>query len=415
MPEIYSWIDARGYRPSLAVFDAQNEGKLEIYDDIITLGREYDLQHRPWDNGWRAPVGENDPIECHPYIIGDNGFYGLSQMEKYLPVVTTIDLGWKVEDYLDHPFILNEHGEYWISRDGQPMSVLNWKWEKILPDSTPEERLTYYADLMAAQIELFRSGRAYSGIQFFCGLTSSPVGAHGITCDILAPDVSTAESLQIRPYTKERLHDAFADLGISVNYFEDRIRRGSKQVFPVTLINDTGEDVTDLPVTLMFKSGDTVLYKEVVTMSVKAFEGGKTGIATKGFTLTIPAYRDYCDNKDVITFSASYEMDGDVISCERSFALLGGSYTEGKPPVYEEDTTVETETGSGTEIETEQETEIDTAFVGLDTESATESGSAETGVTGCPTTSGCKSVLPAVGLLIPAAGALLFANKKRRK
>ena len=403
MPEIYSWIDARGYHPCLAVFDAQNESTMSVFIEIINRGREYDLQHRPWDNGWNHPVGENDAVECHPYIIGSNGISGLGSMITDRPIVTTIDTGWKVEDYPDHAYILNEHGEYWISRDGQPMSVINGTWEKILPGATNEERLIYYADLMAAQIELFRAGRAYSGIQFFCGLTSSPAGAHGVTCDILSPDVSTAESLQIRPYIKSRLHDAFADLGISVDYFEDRVRRNSTAVFPVTLINDTGEDIVDLPVTLMFKSGDTVLYKEVVYMSVEAFSGGKTGTATEEFTLTIPAYHDYCENKSEIVFSASYEVDGDVISSDRKIGILSGPFVEGEPPVYEDESD-ESETNADTDevLDTETDAVLDTA------PDASESDNQNS-------TAGCKAVLPAVSAFVPAVAGLLLVSRKRKE
>ena len=421
MPEIYSWIDARGYRPSLVVFDAQNESTMPIFIEIITRGREYDLQRRPWDNGWNHPVGENDAVECHPYIIGNNGIPGLANMTVDRPIVTTIDVGWNVADYPNHAYIINEHGEYWISRDGQPMSAITGTWDKVLPGATNEERLTYYADLMAAQIEMFRTGRAYSGIQFFCGLTSSPSGAHGVTCDVLSPDVSTAESLQIRPYTKERLHDAFAELGISVNFFDDRITRGSRIFVPVTLINDTGEDIVDLPVTLMFKSGDTVLYKEVVYMSVDAFSGGKTGLTTEEFRLVVPGYHDYCENKSVITVSASYEIDGDVISSERDFGLLGGPFVEGEPPVYEDETTTDVNTDTETETETEYATEnesvLDTTVA--DTETVADSTAEETETTEPETTSasepaGCKAALPAVALMIPVTYLPLLAHKRKK-
>ncbi len=74
LPEIYAWIDSRGYHPSLVVFDAQNEATYDLPDQFIKKGREYDIQGRPWENGWRPPVGENDPIECHPTSSAPKAF-----------------------------------------------------------------------------------------------------------------------------------------------------------------------------------------------------------------------------------------------------------------------------------------------------------------------------------------------------
>ncbi|MBQ3868627.1 MAG: hypothetical protein II789_08825, partial [Clostridia bacterium] len=147
VPEIYRWIDDRGCHPSLIVFDAQNEATYDLTDRIIKAGREYDIQHRPWDNGWRAPVGDNDPIECHPYILGSRGISGIEDMTKTRPIVTTVDLGWKESKYNGHAFILNEHGEYWINREGKAMSRTAGTWNKVRPGITDAERLTYYCDL----------------------------------------------------------------------------------------------------------------------------------------------------------------------------------------------------------------------------------------------------------------------------
>ena len=71
----------------------------KVMDQFIKKGREYDIQSRPWDNGWRPPVGENDPVECHPYIIGTNGISGLESMNNTTPVVTTADIGWTADQY----------------------------------------------------------------------------------------------------------------------------------------------------------------------------------------------------------------------------------------------------------------------------------------------------------------------------
>ncbi len=348
MPEIYAWMDNRANHPSMIVFDAQNESVGAAFtDEIIRRGREYDLQKRPWDNGWRPPVGENDPVECHPYIIGTQGISGLSNMNVKKPIVTTADIGWTYDTHPDHPYLVNEHGEYWINREGAAMSGTAGTWNSALSGATNEERLTYYAELMAAQMEAFRTERAYIGLLFFCGLGSSFPSAQGVTSDILSPDVSTAESLQIRPYTKELLKNAFADLGIVIDEYTEDVKRGQKLRLPIVLVNDTGKDITDLPVTLKIMNGNTVLYAERITMSVETFSKDNKGLASETLTVTVPSFRDWCENGTTLTVTASYELDGETVYSQRKWLVKGGETSDAELPVYDwltKDDPAETET-----------------------------------------------------------------------
>ncbi len=335
LPEIYAWIDSRGYHPSLVVFDAQNEATYDLPDQFIKKGREYDIQGRPWENGWRPPVGENDPIECHPYIIGTQGISGLENMNNTSPIVTTADIGWTADQYKGHPFIINEHGEYWINREGAAMSGTAGTWNSALPGATNEQRLIYYADLMAAQIEAFRAGRAYAGIQFFCGLGSSFPSAVGVTSDILSPDVSTAEALEIRPYIKSLLKNSFADLGIVIDTYTEKRNAGASVRVPVTLVNDTGADITDLPVTIVVKSGDTVLYADRKLMSVSAFSASNQGITTETFSFNIPNFKGYCEARKELTVEAYYQLNDETVTSQRKWTLQSGTLTDTEPPVYD--------------------------------------------------------------------------------
>ena len=411
MPEIYAWIDNRANHPSVIVFDAQNEATYDLPDQFIRKGREYDLQKRPWDNGWRPPVGENDPVECHPYIIGQQGIKGLNNMNVSKPIVTTADIGWTYDQYPDHPYLINESGEYWINREGAAMSGTAGTWNNALPGATNEERLAYYAELMAAQMEAFRTERAYIGLLFFCGLGSSFPSAQGVTSDILSPDVSTAESLQIRPYTKELLKNAFADLGIVIDEYTEEVKRGQKLRLPIVLVNDTGAAVTDLPVTLKIMSGDTVLYAERITMSVDAFSADNKGLSTETLEITVPAFRDYCKNKSVLTVTASYELNGETVYSQRKWTIQGGDFTDDPLPTYDwleqETQPAETETDpapvESDPIDTEPPAPADTEEQGSAPESETP-----------PAKKGCGSTVSAAALLISAGCALALSKKRER-
>ena len=411
MPEIYAWIDARAMHPSLIVFDAQNEAvNTAMTDEIIRLGREYDIQHRPWDNGWRAPVSDTDPVECHPYIIGTKGIIGLNSMNVSKPIVTTANIGWTADDYPNNPYILNEHGEYWINREGAAMSGTAATWNNALPGATNEERLTYYAELMAAQMEAFRTERAYVGLLFFCGLGSSFPSAQGVTSDILSPDVSTAESLEIRPYTKELLGNAFADLGIVIDEYVDNVKRGDKLRLPIVLVNDTGKAITDLPVTLKIMSGDTVVYAERITMSVEAFSKDNDGLARETLSITVPAFRDYCKNRSVLTVTASYELNGETVYSQRKWTVQGGDFTDDPLPTYDW-------------LEQEQETESESVTVDSETAAPTEPADTSTettaavteGETTAPDKKGCRSTVSAVIPLIATGCALCLSKKRGRR
>ncbi len=411
MPEIYAWIDARANHPSMIVFDAQNESVGATFtDEIIRRGRDYDLQKRPWDNGWRPPVGENDPVECHPYIIGTQGISGLNNMNVQKPIITTADIGWGYDGYPDHPYLINEHGEYWINREGAAMSGTAGTWNNALPRATNEERLVYYADLMAAQMEAFRTERAYVGLLFFCGLGSSFPSAQGVTSDILSPDVSTAESLQIRPYTKERLKNAFADLGIVIDEYTEDVKRGAKLRLPIVLVNDTGKAVTDLPVTLKIMNGDTVLYAERITMSVDAFSKDNKGLSTETLTVTVPAFRDYCNNRQVLTVTASYEMNGETVTSQRKWTVQGGDFTDGPLPTYdwlEEETETLPETTIATDpVETEKSVNS--------TDQTDSLPSATSGVDTTPVSEGCGSAVSAIMPLLATGCAIALAKKKKK-
>jgi hypothetical protein len=275
-------------------------------------------------------------------------------MEVSKPIITTANIGWSYDTHPNYPYLINEHGEYWINREGVAMSGTAATWNSALPDATNEERLAYYAELMAAQMEAFRTERAYIGLLFFCGLGSSFPSAQGVTSDILSPDVSSPESLQIRPYIKKLLKNAFSDLGIVIDEYTDVVKRGDNIELPIVLINDTGKAVKDLPVTIKIMNGDTVLYAERFTMSVDAFSKDKNGLSRKNLSIRVPSFRDWCKDGSILTVTASYELNGEEVYSQRKWNIKDGESSDEELPIY--DWLVETESSEDdTEIQNSSE------------------------------------------------------------
>ena len=297
------------------------------------------------------------------------------------------------------------------------MSGTAGTWNSALPGATNAERLTYYAELMAAQMEAFRTERAYVGLLFFCGLGSSFPSAQGVTSDILSPDVSTAESLEIRPYTKELLRNAFADLGIVIDEYTEDVKRGDKLRLPIVLVNDTGKAVTDLPVTIKIMNGDTVLYAERIIMSVDAFSKDNKGLARETITVTVPAFRDYCKNRQVLTVTASYELNGETVYSQRKWTIQGGDFTDDPLPTYDwlgqEEETETDETVTTAEPDTQVTPgESSDETVGVATRPSVTTGEADTK----PAKGGCGSAVSGAALATLAlVGGGIAATQKKRK
>ena len=267
-----------------------------------------------------------------------------------------------------------------------------------------------------------------------------------MTSDILSPDVSTAESLEIRPYTKELLKNAFADLGIVIDEYTEEVKRGEKLRLPIVLVNDTGMDIADLPVTIKIMSGDTVLYAERITMSVTAFSADSDGLARETLTVTVPAYRDYCGNRAVLTVTASYELEGETVYSQRKWTVKGGDLSDDPIPTYDwlveetetmpeetqpeevepedteaepsetaaEDTGVSESLPEETVVVTDGETTVGVteATTAAPAEESSGDGGAET--QGTSDKKGCGSTVSAVALLIAAGCALVLSKKRER-
>lgn len=318
MPEMYARIDEKQTNPCIIYWDAQNEDinttlTAEIINRIQSEG--YDIQNRLWDNGWAAAVGENNPIEYHPYLFSNLNFTldSLNDFSNQQPLNGGVNNNNKT-----NPKVINEYGWLWLDRDGNPTSLTKNYFDKWMPDSTPQERLEFYGEALAQLSEFWRVGRAFEGILHFAGLVYSKPNQGGATGDVLMPDLTDPT---IHPYIKNLFHSAFAPLGIVIENYTTRIQQGKEISFPVTLINDLNEDINDLEVTLTVTNGDKLLHSESKRYSVKeAGTADLADLATQTFSYKIPKTSSVRDG-DVLTVVASYTRNGETIISQRKLTI----------------------------------------------------------------------------------------------
>lgn len=315
-PELRAWIEERGFHPCLAIFDTQNE----VYYDPQTTSymlavRDYDIQDRPWDNGWSLPVRDTDTCECHPYLFLNNDFRisKLNTLENKAYKDSYMSV-WENDN--QNPKILNEYGWLWMDRNGQPAGLTGSYYNQWMPNTTGDQKYRFYAEMVSQMTEFWRVGRAHVGIMQFAALLYSRYdGTVGNTGDILMRDLSHP---QIRPYIKECFKNSFAPLGIVIRDWSEYVGRGENRVVPVALVNDFNEDINDLEVTLTLMLGNLTISEETKLFSVR--EAGVEGdVVTQNFNVQVPDW----DNGPY-TLIASYTRNGETVKSVRTWKLNSG-------------------------------------------------------------------------------------------
>jgi hypothetical protein len=186
-----------------------------------------------------------------------------------------------------NPVINNEYGWLWLNRDGAPTYLTQKLYENLLgPDSTTEQRFYTYATYLAAETEFFRAYRQCAAVMHFTMLTYCRTD--GFTSDHWL-DV---EKLQWEPEFYQYVRDAFAPVGLMIEYWQDRVFIGDAEsvTIPVLLINDL-----DAPwkgnVTLRLRQGT----KDVVWTKSQPAEMASLGTGKITFDTILPkttgAYR----------------------------------------------------------------------------------------------------------------------------
>lgn len=230
--EYAEWMRERWNHPCVAIWDACNETRSTETGEAIREVRGLDLSHRPWDNGYNVPLEAGDVYESHPYH-----FKGAGRLRD-LAVASPIPKGSKRYNEGGHAAVINEYGWHWVNRDGTPTTLTRSLYDEVLgADATPAQRFHLQALWLAADTEFWRAHRKAAGVLHFTTLGYSR--PDGQTSDHwIAGGVA---QLAWEPEFHGRLRDAFAPVGVALDFWADQVATGGAARVGVMLVNDLGQ------------------------------------------------------------------------------------------------------------------------------------------------------------------------------
>lgn len=245
IPEYTAWLRERWNHPCVVIWDAQNESVTPETGKARDAVRHLDLSDRPWDNGWALPGRVTDPIESHPYLFNRiwNGGRIAPGKPFFLSDVATASLIPRVrpeQTGLPNPIIINEYDWLWLDRTGKPTVYTKQIYDSLMgPDSTVEGRRLLRARLVAALTEFWRCHRQVAGVMHFCSLGYSreatrPAPVGGVTSD----DWIDLRALRYEPHFEEYVKEAFAPVGLMLDFWAGSLAAGERREMPVVIIND---------------------------------------------------------------------------------------------------------------------------------------------------------------------------------
>jgi beta-galactosidase len=247
--EYAAWMRERWNHPCVVIWDAQNEFKGSVTGEAMSLVRHLDLSGRPWDNGWAPPQAPGDSYESHPYHYFHDGTR-FADLATLPPAVTG-----PVPYDGKHAAIINEYGWLWLTRDGSPTTLTTRLYRHLLgANSTVAQRRHVYATYLAADTEYWRCHRSAAALIHFCALGYSR--ADGQTSD----HWRDVQALEWEPEFHRYVRDAFAPVGLMVDFWAGQAIQGTAARIPVRLVNDL-----DRP------------WSGAVTFRLRFAEGGSAG------------------------------------------------------------------------------------------------------------------------------------------
>jgi len=212
------------------IWDANNETWDPMFgEQIIPAVRSLDLSHRPWENSYNPPAGPDDPVEDHPYefqAMADGGQeFNMTSLESPGGITPGGTTG--------HALILNEYGWLWLNRDGSPTELTKKLYPRLLGENaSAKDRLELNAYLLAGITEYWLAYRQYAGVLHFVYLTGSD--PEGYTSD----HFHDVERLDLNPEFMDYMSNAFAPMGVYLNFWKPSLTAGSTQSVQVMMVND---------------------------------------------------------------------------------------------------------------------------------------------------------------------------------
>ena len=244
--EYAEWMRERWNHPCVAVWDACNETLSPKTGPAFAKVRGMDLSHRPWDNGYSRPQEPGDMFEAHPYH-----FFGSFRLRNLATANPQPGDG-------RHAVVINEYGWHWVNRDGTPTTLTRELYANVLgPAATPQQRFHMQATWLAADTEFWRARRKVAAVMHFTTLGYSR--PDGQTCDHWTQGGVAA--LKWEPEFHRDVRDAFAPVGLMIDYWNDRPCGGTTARVPVVVSNDLDQPWQG-PVMLRLKRGDQVLFEK---------------------------------------------------------------------------------------------------------------------------------------------------------
>jgi hypothetical protein len=220
-------------------------------------------------------------ISLHNPSWGPGDFSGLADMAGMSGVPRLRD----AQKKLDVPIIINEYAWLWLNRDGTTTSLTENVYGNLLgPNSTTEERRLLYAKNLAALTEFWRGHRQCAGVLHFCGLGYSRAGDKprpegGATSDHFVD----LETLTFEPLFVEYVRDAFAPVGLMLDYWTQDLPAGTEREMEIYVINDRNDEAEGKLRLRLTRDG------KVVAMENRTIEVDALGREIVPFTQYVPA------------------------------------------------------------------------------------------------------------------------------
>lgn len=279
--EYTEWMRERWNHPSVVIWDAQNETPTDLTGKALQKVRGLDMSNRPWDNGWGEPQSPTDTWEAHPYLFMCGPFtleklgrtpatYCKSDSIGNPLAARVIKDPTLIEKFKTNPVILNEYEWLWVNRDGSPTTLTKGVYESLLgKDNTAEKRFYLQARYNAAVTEFWRSSRLNAGVLHFTALGYSR--PDGQTSDFLR-DIA---KLEIEPNYLKYMPDAFAPVGVMLDFWQATAKPGESQKMHIVAINDL-EPAWTGSVQFRILSGDRVLTDEKKPLTITSYGRAET-------------------------------------------------------------------------------------------------------------------------------------------